>query len=134
MRYVRIDLPAAYFRQDCKLASSNFEPLFLEDKEVREIRIFSFPELTRGVMGDAPLGSLIWKTRASYKSPYGLAMRFCLICGGGRPASLTWCCGETKGLPTMAQFRAAFKDGTLKLPIFYTEELVPYIPLLNTRL
>ena len=36
MGYLRIDLPKAYRRQDCKLASSSFEPLCTENSEIRK--------------------------------------------------------------------------------------------------
>lgn len=134
MGWIQIDVPAAYRRQDCKLESSTFDSLYIEDSEILNIHIDSFAELTRGVKGKAPLGSLIWTMKATYKSPHGLVMRYCMICGGDHPASLTWCCGRVKGQPTMAQFRAAFKDGSLCLRMLYTKELVPYIPFLNVTL
>ena len=134
MGWIQIDLPAAYRRQDCKLESSTFEPLYIEDSEIPRIHVGTFEEITKGVKGNAPLESMIWTTKATYKNPRGLVMRYCIICGGDHPASLTWCCGRVKCQPTMAQFRAAFKDGSLCLPMFYTRELVPYIPFLNITL
>ena len=73
-------------------------------------------------------------TPSTHKGPYGLVERFCLICGGTHPATLTWCYGETKGYPTMAQFRAAFKDGSLKLPLYFDPHLFPSIPFFNVKL
>ena len=111
-----------------------FEPLYIAGYEVTEIQMYPFAQCMEGLNGTAPKRGLMHKRPVTRKRPNGLMIRYCPICGNEHPASLTWCCESTTGQPTMAQFRQAFRQGTLALPMFFTDQLASFIPFLQVGL
>ena len=67
--HVRINVAAAYHRQNCKLASSKFEPLYIADPEDTEIQMYSFAQCMKGLKGTAPKRGLMHKRHITRKNP-----------------------------------------------------------------
>ena len=85
--FIVIDTKAAYEDMECGPATDDCEPLSLKSSSVKQIQNPSPHELIRGMIGEAPIGALVWKVPPSSRSLSGTVDRHCLICGGIHTAS-----------------------------------------------